>query len=63
MIHITNRRKGRLDPCIAHQDRGVVETELPRRTTLKMGEKLIQADRPIVEYRRRREELIAAAGA
>jgi phenylpropionate dioxygenase-like ring-hydroxylating dioxygenase large terminal subunit len=27
----------------------------------RLGEKLIQGDRPIVEYRRRREELIEAA--
>jgi hypothetical protein len=46
---------------IVHQDRRVVESELPKRTTLKMGEKLVQADRPIVEYRRRRQELIEAA--
>ena len=40
-----------------------VVTELPKRTTLKMGEKLIQGDFPIVVYRRRREELIEAAQA
>jgi phenylpropionate dioxygenase-like ring-hydroxylating dioxygenase large terminal subunit len=43
---------------IAHQDRVVVETQLPKRPMLKMGEKLIQADNPIVAYRVRRAELL-----
>lgn len=43
---------------IAHQDRRVVETHCPQRSGLKSGEKLIQGDRPIIEYRRRRQELI-----
>jgi phenylpropionate dioxygenase-like ring-hydroxylating dioxygenase large terminal subunit len=46
---------------VAHEDRRVVITQLPKRPTLRMGEKLVQADRPIVEYRKRREELIEAA--
>ena len=44
---------------VAHQDRHIVETERPKRTGLKIGEKLIQADGPIIAYRKRREELIA----
>jgi phenylpropionate dioxygenase-like ring-hydroxylating dioxygenase large terminal subunit len=44
---------------VAHQDRVVVETQLPKRPMLKMGEKLIQADNPIVAYRVRRAELMA----
>lgn len=44
---------------IAHQDRRIVETQLPKKTGLKIGEKLIQADGPIIAYRKRREELIA----
>jgi phenylpropionate dioxygenase-like ring-hydroxylating dioxygenase large terminal subunit len=47
---------------IAHQDRRIVETEVPRRTNLKMDEKLIPADQPIIAYRRRREELISRTG-
>ena len=43
---------------IAHQDRRVVTTQRPRRTSLRMGENLVQGDTPIVEYRRRREELL-----
>lgn len=46
---------------IAHQDRRVVVTQQPKASGLTIGEKLIQGDRPIVEYRRRREELKAAA--
>jgi phenylpropionate dioxygenase-like ring-hydroxylating dioxygenase large terminal subunit len=46
---------------IAHQDRRVVVTQRPKPSRLKIGEQLIQADRPIVEYRRRREELLEQA--
>jgi phenylpropionate dioxygenase-like ring-hydroxylating dioxygenase large terminal subunit len=46
---------------IAHEDRRVVETHQPQPSGLRIGEKMIQGDRPIVEYRRRREELMAAA--
>ena len=42
---------------ILNQDRRVVVTQLPIRTELKMGEKLIQGDLPIITYRRIREEL------
>lgn len=46
---------------VAHQDRRIVVTQQPQPSGLRIGEKLIQGDVPIVEYRRRREELIAAA--
>jgi phenylpropionate dioxygenase-like ring-hydroxylating dioxygenase large terminal subunit len=46
---------------IAHQDRRVVQTQVPKPSGLSIGEKLIQGDRPIAEYRRRRQELIEAA--
>jgi phenylpropionate dioxygenase-like ring-hydroxylating dioxygenase large terminal subunit len=46
---------------VAHQDRRVVETHQPQRSGLRIGERMIQGDRPIIEYRRRREELIAMA--
>jgi phenylpropionate dioxygenase-like ring-hydroxylating dioxygenase large terminal subunit len=48
---------------IAHQDRRVVETHQPQPSGLRIGERLIQGDRPIVEYRRRREQMILAAEA
>jgi len=47
---------------VAHQDRRVVETHQPQPSGLRIGEKMIPGDRPIVEYRRRREELMALAG-
>ena len=43
---------------IERQDRRVVLTQRPLRTELKIGEKLIAGDAPIIEYRRRREKLI-----
>jgi len=46
---------------VAHQDRPVVVTQEPKPSGLRIGEKLIQGGRPIVEYRRRREALIEAA--
>jgi phenylpropionate dioxygenase-like ring-hydroxylating dioxygenase large terminal subunit len=46
---------------VLRQDRRVVETQRPRPSGLRIGEKLIQGDRPIVEYRRRRAALIEAA--
>ncbi len=46
---------------VAHQDRRVVVTQQPKPSALKIGEKLIQGDRPIVEYRRRRQALIEEA--
>ena len=47
---------------VAHQDRRVVQTERPKRTALRMGEKLFQADGPILAYRKRRNELLTQAG-
>ena len=46
---------------VAHQDRRVVNTQQPKPSALRIGEQLIQGDRPIVEYRRRRQELMDAA--
>ena len=46
---------------IERQDKRVVNTQRPKRTQLRMGEKLIQGDQPIVVYRKLREELIAAS--
>ncbi len=46
---------------ILGQDKRVVLTQQPKKTELAMGEKLFQADRPIVLYRQRRKELIGDA--
>lgn len=43
---------------IGNQDLRVVSTQLPKRTSLRSGEKFVQGDRIILTYRRRREELI-----
>jgi phenylpropionate dioxygenase-like ring-hydroxylating dioxygenase large terminal subunit len=43
---------------IANQDKVVVSQQIPKKTSLRNGEKFVQGDRIIVTYRRRREELI-----
>lgn len=49
---------------VLSQDKRVVVTQRPRKTWLRMGENLVAGDRPIVEYRTRRQQLLdeAAAG-
>lgn len=42
---------------VLHQDKAVVETQIPKRSELKMSENLINGDLPIIEYRKKREEL------
>ncbi len=59
---VVNRLAMPFNLYIAHQDRRIVETQLPRRVEIQMGEKLIQGDRPIVAYRKRRAELLEEAG-
>jgi len=39
----------------------VVQTQRPMRSDLRIGEKLIPGDGPVIAYRRRRQELIDAA--
>ena len=43
---------------ILRQDKKVVITELPKKSGLKINEHLIMADKPIIEYRKHRQELI-----
>ncbi len=45
---------------VAHQDRRVVETQHPKPSALQGGELLVPGDRPVVEYRRRRQALLEA---
>ncbi len=47
---------------VAHQDRRIVQTQVPKRSQLKGKENLIQGDYPIIEYRKKREELLSQAG-
>jgi len=44
--------------AIAHQDRRVVITQEPKKSSLKSEEQLIKGDLPIVYYRRHRQELM-----
>lgn len=43
---------------ILRQDKRIVVTQLPKKSEVKMDERLIMGDKPIIEYRKRREELI-----
>ena len=55
----------RFNLTIAHQDREVVETQRPYASSLHGGEKLFQADHPIIAYRRwraARQEQASGAG-
>jgi phenylpropionate dioxygenase-like ring-hydroxylating dioxygenase large terminal subunit len=47
---------------ILYQDKRIVLTQRPKKSGLRIGEKLIQADKPIIEYRTFREKLQKAAG-
>jgi phenylpropionate dioxygenase-like ring-hydroxylating dioxygenase large terminal subunit len=51
----------RLNLIIAHQDRRVVNTQIPKGDGIGKGELLIQGDYPIMEFRKRRLELRKAA--
>lgn len=53
----------RANTVIERQDKRIVETQLPKASALKMRENLVAADRPIVEYRTKREALKEAATA
>jgi hypothetical protein len=48
---------------IERQDKRVVITQEPKRADLDIGETLIPGDGPIIQYRRRRRELIEEATA
>jgi phenylpropionate dioxygenase-like ring-hydroxylating dioxygenase large terminal subunit len=45
---------------VLRQDKRVVETQVPKRSALKISEKLVQADYPIIAYRQRREKLLGS---
>ncbi len=48
---------GRMNLVIAHQDRRVVNTQIPKGDGTGTGEALIQGDLPIMEFRKKRIEL------
>lgn len=54
---LINRLAMPFNLLIAHQDRRIVVTHQPKMSALQTDEQLIQADLPIIEYRRRRQEL------
>lgn len=43
---------------ILRQDKRVVITQLPKKSGIKIDERLIMGDKPIIEYRKHRQELI-----
>lgn len=47
----------RANKIIERQDKRIVITQLPKASSLRMGENLVAADMPIIEYRQKREEL------
>lgn len=42
---------------IERQDKRIVETQIPKASSLRMSENLVSADMPIIEYRTKREKL------
>lgn len=60
-IHLINKIiawfGSRANKIIERQDKRVVITQLPKASSLRMGENLVAADMPIIEYRQKREEL------
>ena len=46
-----------MNRIILHQDRRVVLTQLPKKSEFKMKENLVQGDLPILEFRKRRDQL------
>ena len=47
----------RANKVVERQDKRIVITQLPKKTGLKMGENLVPADKPIIEYRSKRDKL------
>ncbi len=52
-----------LNRLVERQDKRVVITQKPKASSLKMGEKLLAGDGPVILYRRIREELKTGGGA
>ena len=52
----------RANIVVERQDKRIVETQLPCRSDLRMGEKLVAADRPIIAYRSKRDKLLQENG-
>jgi len=57
LSHLVNWVGGLSNLYIERQDKRIVVTQVPKRSGLQIGEKLIPGDGPIIAYRRKREEL------
>lgn len=57
LSHLINLIAMRFNRKVLHQDRRVVLSQIPKKTSLKMSDVLIQGDLPILEYRKRRDQL------
>lgn len=55
--HVFNKIGSVANYIIENQDKRIVITQLPKKSGLVIGEKLIAGDFPIIQYRRIREEL------
>ncbi|NHJ49555.1 MAG: aromatic ring-hydroxylating dioxygenase subunit alpha [Asgard group archaeon] len=55
---LMTRISHRFNRRILAQDKRVVITQLPKKSDYKMDENLIQGDKPIIEYRKKRDELL-----
>ena len=55
LVHLIFRKYNRK---VAFQDRRIVQTQEPKASALRGGENLLQGDLPILEYRKRRQELL-----
>lgn len=61
LTQIMNVLGNAVNRVVLHQDRRVVLTQLPKKSELSCGENLVQGDRPIIEYRRMRQQMKDAA--
>jgi len=61
LTQIMNGLGNAVNRVVLHQDRRVVLTQLPKKSELSCGENLVQGDRPIIEFRRMRQQMKDAA--
>lgn len=54
---LVNALSALTNTVILHQDRRVVLTQLPKKTEFSMKENLVQGDLPILEFRKKRDQL------
>jgi len=61
LSHIVNAISAPFNRIVLDQDKHVVATQIPKRSDLRIGERLIPGDLPIITYRKKRRELIDAS--